>query len=90
MAWIKTVGPGDPDMTPELMEAYKAAGQNRPEEYGGRGGPSNIIRSHSLDGELLRTAFQAGMHLINGPSPLSRAEREMIATVVSAANRCFY
>jgi hypothetical protein len=90
MAWIKTIGPGDPDMTPELLEAYKAAGQNRPQEYGGPGGPSNIIRSHSLDADLLRTAFQAGMHLINGPSPLSRAEREMIATVVSAANRCFY
>ena len=72
------------------MGRGKAAGQNRPQEYGGPGGPSNIIRSHSLDADLLRTAFQAGMHLINGPSPLSRAEREMIATVVSAANRCFY
>lgn len=90
MAWIKTIGPGDADMTPELMDAYMAAGANRPAEYGGKGGPSNIIRSHSLDAELLRTAFMAGMHLINGPSPLSRAEREMIATSVSAANRCFY
>jgi alkylhydroperoxidase family enzyme len=25
-----------------------------------------------------------------GPSPLSRAEREAIAVVVSAANDCFY
>jgi hypothetical protein len=25
-----------------------------------------------------------------GPSPLSRAQREMIATVVSTANDCFY
>ena len=90
MAWIKTIGPGDPEMTPELLAAYQAAGANRPMEYGGSGGPSNIIRSHSLDPDLLRTAFQAGMHLINGPSPLSRTDREMIATVVSAANRCFY
>jgi hypothetical protein len=90
MAWIETIGPGDPGMTPELMAAYKAAGANRPAEYGGAGGPSNIIRSHSLDAELLKTAFGAGMHLINGPSPLSRRDREMIATVVSAANRCFY
>ena len=84
------------ELQPEQMDvydalaAYRAAGANRPAEYGGSGGPSNIIRSHSLDAELLKTAFQAGMHLINGPSPLSRAEREMIATAVSAANRCFY
>jgi alkylhydroperoxidase family enzyme len=90
MSWIKTIGPRDPEATPELAAAYQAAGVNRPAEYGGTGGPSNIIRSHSLDPELLKTAFQAGMHLINGPSPLSRRDREMIATVVSAANRCFY
>lgn len=90
MAWIKTTGPGDPDMTPELLAAYQAAGANRPPEYAGKAGPSNIIRSHSLDAELLKTAFGAGMHLINGPSPLSRRDREMIATAVSAANRCFY
>ena len=90
MTWIETIGPQDCAATPELREAYRAAGQNRPPEYGGSGGPSNIIRAHSLDPELLRTAFGAGMHLINGPSPLSRTDREMIATVVSAANRCFY
>lgn len=90
MSWIETIDVRDPDATPELRAAYQAAGANRPAEYGGTGGPSNIIRSHSLDPELLKTAFQAGMHLINGPSPLSRRDREMIATVVSAANRCFY
>jgi alkylhydroperoxidase family enzyme len=34
------------------------------------------------------------MHLyvaaMRGPSPLSRAQREMLAVVVSAANDCFY
>ena len=90
MAWIKTIGPRDEDASPELVAAYQAAGANRPAEYAGAGGPSNIIRSHSLDATLLRTAFESGMHLINGPSPLSRRDREMIATVVSAANRCFY
>jgi alkylhydroperoxidase family enzyme len=90
MAWIRTIGPGDPDATPELLAAYRAAGRLRPAEYGGTGGPSNIIKSHSVDPEALRTAFEAGMHLINGPGPLSRPEREMIATVTSAANKCFY
>lgn len=90
MAWIKTIGFKDPEMTPELMAAYQAAGSALPPEYMGGDDAANIVKSHSLDPEALRTAFSAGLHLINGPSPLSRRDREMINTVVSAANRCFY
>lgn len=90
MAWIKTIGLSDPEMTPELMAAYMAAGSNLPPEYRGGDDVANIVKSHSLDPVALQTAFQAGLHLINGPSPLSRREKEMITTVVSTANECFY
>jgi hypothetical protein len=99
MAWIKTIGLLDPDLTPELATAYQEVFAQSPPEYRGGGddggGPprrdaGGIVKSHSLDPVALRTAFAAGMHLIGGPSPLSRREREMINTVVSAANRCFY
>ena len=90
MTWIDMIPPQDPRASEELLAAYRAAGENRPPEYKGLGGPSNIIKVHSLDPALLKPIFEAGMHLINGPGQLSRREREMIATTVSAANRCFY
>ena len=90
MAWIETIGFKDPGMTPELMAAYQAAGQGLPDCYRGGDDAAAIVKSHSLDPEALRTAFSAGMHLLGGPGPLTRPERELVATVVSAANRCFY
>jgi hypothetical protein len=90
MAWIKTIGLKDPDMTPELMAVYRELAATKPPEYGGGEDAGSILKSHSLDPQALRMALGAGMHLIAGPSPLSRREREMINTVVSAANRCFY
>jgi alkylhydroperoxidase family enzyme len=90
MAWIETIGFKDTGMTPELMAAYQSAGANLPATYMGGDDAAGIVKAHSLDPEALRTAFGAGMHLLNGPGPLLREEREMVATVVSAANRCFY
>ena len=91
MAWIKTIGFQDPGMNPELAAAYQEILQIAPREYleGATDAPS-IAKAHSLDPKALITAFRSGMHLLNGPSPLSRKDREMIATVVSSANRCFY
>ena len=90
MAWIKTIGFKDEGMTPALMAAYQASGQDLPECYRGGDDAAAIVKSHSMDPEALRTAFGAGMHLLAGPGPLTRPERELVATVVSAANRCFY
>lgn len=92
MAWIKTIGFHDPDLSPELIAAYQAAGAGAPPDYkvGGGDDAAEIVKSHSLDPQALRLLFGFGMHLINGPSPLSRRDREMINTVVSTANRCFY
>lgn len=51
---------------------------------------ANILRVHSLNPDTLETHMQWYRSIMFGPSPLSRVEREMIATVVSAANNCHY
>ncbi len=59
--------------------------------YGAEGeGVDNIIRIHSLNPPSMAHHVQLYAHLMRGRSPLSRAQREMIAVAVSAANDCFY
>ena len=61
------------------------------ERYGGREGAlDNIIRIHSLNPPSMEHHVALYAHLMRGPSPLSRIQREMIAVTVSAANDCFY
>ena len=61
------------------------------ERYGGeRGRVDNIIRVHSLNPPSMEHHVTLYAHLMREPSPLSRAQREMIAVTVSAANDCFY
>jgi alkylhydroperoxidase family enzyme len=50
----------------------------------------NILRIHSLNPRSMRDHYALYAHLMRGPSPLSRVQREMIAVVVSAENDCFY
>jgi len=92
MAWIKTIGFRDPELTPDLAAAYQEIGPMMPPDYAisGTHDAPGIIKAHSLDPAGLRKVFLAGLHLVNGSLPLSRREREMINTVVSTANRCFY
>lgn len=54
------------------------------------GGVDNILKIHSLNPPSLEGHFQLYKTLMRGRSPLSRAQREMIAVVVSSANRCHY
>ena len=50
-----------------------------------------IVRLHSLDPQTLRASMQLYQSTTTRPdAPLSRAQREMIAVVVSRANDCFY
>ncbi len=55
-----------------------------------RGGLDNVLRIHALNPPSLAHHVQLYAHLMRGPSPLSRVQREMIAVTVSAANDCFY
>ncbi len=50
----------------------------------------NILRVHSLHPRSLETHAELYSDAMHGPSDLSLAEREMIAVVVSSANRCHY
>ena len=67
----------------EMREIYRRIRQ--------RGGEvDNILRIHSLNPRSLQVHYDLYRHLIYGPSDLSRAEREMIAVVVSRVNDCHY
>lgn len=57
---------------------------------GRRGWVDNIVRIHSLNPRSMRDHMDLYAHLMRGPSPLTRIQREMIAVVVSAENDCFY
>jgi alkylhydroperoxidase family enzyme len=51
----------------------------------------NIVSASSLRPALIETFFAHYQRVMHSPdSGLSRAEREMLATVTSAANRCQY
>lgn len=50
----------------------------------------NVLRTFSANQEKLRAFGQYYNTLMLGASGLSKLEREMIAVVVSSANRCFY
>lgn len=49
-----------------------------------------ILRIQSLNPGALEASMGMYKALMFGPSPLSRSRREMLATVVSRANDCFY
>jgi alkylhydroperoxidase family enzyme len=60
------------------------------EEDGERSGRANILAVQSPHPGALSAHEDLYRTLMFGGSPLSRAERESIAVVVSAANDCFY
>ena len=50
----------------------------------------NVLQSYALRPEKLRAFIALYNDLMLGESGLSKLEREMVAVVVSAANRCYY
>jgi uncharacterized peroxidase-related enzyme len=81
MAWIKMIQ--ESEAVGRLKELY----EKYTEPWGG---VDNILKIHSLNVKSLQTHFDLYAHLMRGKSDLSRAQREMIAVVVSAVNRCHY
>ena len=81
MAWIKTISPDEADG--ELKREYEAA-----EERAGY--IAHILRIQSLNPETLQASMALYKATMFGQSGLTRAEREMLATVVSQINECFY
>lgn len=81
MAWIKTVG--RESATGRTKKVYDRILKER-------GHLANIFIAQGLEPEVLEDHLDLYVHLMIGPGPLSREEREMIAVVVSAANRSAY
>ena len=53
-------------------------------------GVPNVLRAFSLRPELLDLVGKVALTATFGGSRLTRVQEEMIATVVSAINRCHY
>ncbi len=50
----------------------------------------NVLQAYSLRPQRLRNFMAMYNELMLSPSGLSKLEREMVAVVVSSANRCYY
>jgi uncharacterized peroxidase-related enzyme len=50
----------------------------------------NVYSAYSLKPRRLRNFMQTYNEIMLAPSALSKLEREMVAVVVSSANRCYY
>lgn len=81
MAWIEVIDEEEADG--QLREMYERMRDPR-------GPVDNILKIHSLDPPTLRAHFDLYKTVMHSHSALSRREREMVAVVVSAANRCHY
>lgn len=81
MAWIKTIEEAQAQGTVErLYEGLRKQMRIVP----------SILKVFSLYPEAMRATMNIFQTLMYGPGPLPRADREMIALVVSAINRCHY
>ena len=97
MTWIKTAAPSE---HPEVREVLQKLAALYPKEYD----PArrherilpesvkneSIMMSHSLIPQAMYHAFAAFGSAMDPSLPLTRRQHEMIATVVSTLNRCFY
>ncbi len=81
MARIRTVPPEE--ATGLLKKEYDAAIRRAGRIF-------HIVSLQSLNPLVLEASIELYKRIMLGPSSLTRTEREMIATAVSAANRCFY
>ncbi len=81
MAWIHMIH--EEDATGRLAELY----EKYREPWGG---VDHILKVHGLNPRSMKAHFDLYVTLMRGKSDLSRAQREMIAIVSSAANQCHY
>jgi hypothetical protein len=90
--WIKTNPAVMATVGAELRKRYPAEYATKPEE---RRVPEavareSIVMSHTLLPGVMQGIFSAHAEMMSPDLPLTRAQHEMIATVVSATNNCFY
>jgi len=96
MTWIQNIGPDN--AMGELADVYRHLYRLYPPEYRAAvpsvtrpdGTTDSIMAAHSLLPRVMFRIFSAHAELMSPELPLSRRQHEMIATLVSALNRCFY
>ncbi len=97
MTWIKTIPPDQADE--QLQRRYKAVHSLYPDEYRETvlavknpddGTVDSVSQAHSLIPAAMEHALSTFGVLMADELPLTRRQQEMIATVVSALNQCFY
>jgi alkylhydroperoxidase family enzyme len=81
MAFIRQFDP--PQATGLLQRVYQSAIDRA-------GGVANIIRVMSLDAPVCQTSMLLYASLMKQENALKPAVRELLATVVSNANDCYY
>jgi uncharacterized peroxidase-related enzyme len=81
MAHLRLVEPDDASGT--LREEYDAAVARAGKVF-------NIVKSMSLRPAVLHSSIELYKEVMLEPAGLSRAERELLAVVVSRANECHY
>ena len=90
--WIKTDPAVMATIGAELRKKYPREYATKPED---RQVPEAVAResimmSHTLLPAVMEQMFGAHAAMMAPDLPLTRAQHEMIATVVSATNDCFY
>lgn len=93
MAWIKTIPLQEAEG--ELLELLMKQREMYPVEYQTStaeqtGTEESIVESHTLIPDALYHAFSTFGALMSPDLPLERRQHEMIATMVSVTNDCFY
>lgn len=93
MTWIKTVPMADDERVRLAIEAQRKL---YPAEYAekvpsvDRANEAGIVASHSLIPDALYHSFSAFGAMMAPDLPLARRQHEIITTMVSVTNRCFY
>ena len=93
MTWIKTVPLSEAKES--LLHALESQRTLYPMEYAmpvfrSDDEMAGIVASHSLIPDALNHAFSTFGALMSPELPLTRRQHEMITTMVSVTNRCFY
>jgi hypothetical protein len=96
MTWIKTIPYAAADE--DLRRVYESVRALYPREYGDPvralvrpdGTSDSIVEVHSLIPEAMRHMMSSLAMLLKPELPLTRRQQEMIASVVSLENQCFY
>jgi hypothetical protein len=96
MTWIKTI-PYE-EASDELKRIYEAFRSLYPREYADSvqavtrpdGSSDSIATAHSIIPEAMRHMMSGLAVLLQPNLPLTRRQQEMIASVVSIQNQCFY